>query len=262
MSFKWDFGDGTISTAQNPNHIYSKAGTYWVKLTVSNAIGTDTDSILVSEVREESIAVNAAFQFTHTNSNNFAPTKVIFENRSSGANQFYWFFGDGGEFNGSAPEYVFRNPGTYNVRLRGTCTNGVSSDANSTVLVLPPPRRVFIDSINLMLPAQFRRNNITVEVYHNSIFVGSTFPISPSSYPIKLRKLQHFNNSLFFDFVQFSNNEVFKFLIFNDATNPVPVAEILLSSIDIQNRFYPRSYFQIETIPRIQDTFIDLYLDY
>ena len=51
-----------MSTAQNPSHIYSKAGTYWVKLTVANVIGADTDSILVAEVREASIPVNAALQ--------------------------------------------------------------------------------------------------------------------------------------------------------------------------------------------------------
>ena len=40
-SWAWDFGDGTTSTLQNPEHIYTEAGTYTVKLTVSNADGTD-----------------------------------------------------------------------------------------------------------------------------------------------------------------------------------------------------------------------------
>ena len=41
-SWKWVFGDGKISTEQNPVHKYTKAGTYKVKLTVSNAAGTKT----------------------------------------------------------------------------------------------------------------------------------------------------------------------------------------------------------------------------
>jgi PKD repeat protein len=43
-SWAWDFdNDGTVdSTAQNPSTIYSVVGTYSVKLTVSNADGTDT----------------------------------------------------------------------------------------------------------------------------------------------------------------------------------------------------------------------------
>ena len=35
-SWEWNFGDGTISTLQNPSHIYSNFGTYNVSLTVNN----------------------------------------------------------------------------------------------------------------------------------------------------------------------------------------------------------------------------------
>jgi PKD repeat protein len=36
IKWKWDFGDGSKSTAQNPTHTYKKAGTYKVCLTVYN----------------------------------------------------------------------------------------------------------------------------------------------------------------------------------------------------------------------------------
>ncbi len=36
----WDFGDGASSSAQNPSHTYATAGTYSVKLTVTNAGGS------------------------------------------------------------------------------------------------------------------------------------------------------------------------------------------------------------------------------
>ncbi len=39
----WDFGDGGTSTAQNPEHTYSTPGTYTVKLTASNAYGSDAE---------------------------------------------------------------------------------------------------------------------------------------------------------------------------------------------------------------------------
>lgn len=41
-SWSWDFGDGTTSTEQHPDHIYTAPGTYTVSLTVSNTAGTDT----------------------------------------------------------------------------------------------------------------------------------------------------------------------------------------------------------------------------
>jgi PKD repeat protein len=43
-SWSWTFGDGGTSTAQNPSHTYTAAGTYTVALTVSNASGSDNET--------------------------------------------------------------------------------------------------------------------------------------------------------------------------------------------------------------------------
>jgi PKD repeat protein len=43
-SWSWDFGDSSTSTAQNPSHTYTVAGTYTVSLTATNAIGSDTET--------------------------------------------------------------------------------------------------------------------------------------------------------------------------------------------------------------------------
>lgn len=40
--WSWDFGDGSTSTEQNPDHLYSSTGTYSVCLTVGNGITSDT----------------------------------------------------------------------------------------------------------------------------------------------------------------------------------------------------------------------------
>jgi len=39
-SFMWEFGDKKISTAESPAHVFDTAGTYTVKLTVSNSKGS------------------------------------------------------------------------------------------------------------------------------------------------------------------------------------------------------------------------------
>jgi PKD repeat protein len=44
-SYSWKFGDGTTSTAQNPLHTYSTAGTYTVALTVSGSAGSNTKTM-------------------------------------------------------------------------------------------------------------------------------------------------------------------------------------------------------------------------
>jgi PKD repeat protein len=38
--YKWDFGDGTTSTAKNPGHKYGKTGIYTATLTVTNDAGS------------------------------------------------------------------------------------------------------------------------------------------------------------------------------------------------------------------------------
>ena len=41
-TWKWDFGDGTSSSEQNPRHIYLREGAYDVSLTATNQYGSDT----------------------------------------------------------------------------------------------------------------------------------------------------------------------------------------------------------------------------
>lgn len=56
-AWAWEFGDGGTSAEQNPTHSYQLAGVYTVKLTVTNAEGSDTatktDYITVEERRVE-----------------------------------------------------------------------------------------------------------------------------------------------------------------------------------------------------------------
>ena len=47
-SWKWNFGDGTTSTAKNPTHTFPAAGTFVVTLTVTNSEGTSSESQFVS----------------------------------------------------------------------------------------------------------------------------------------------------------------------------------------------------------------------
>ena len=44
LSWRWDFGDGTTSTAQNPSHTYENSGNYDVSLTVNGTGGSDKET--------------------------------------------------------------------------------------------------------------------------------------------------------------------------------------------------------------------------
>lgn len=43
-SWLWNFGDGSTSTQQNPNHVYTAAGTYNVSLTVGDGTNSNTET--------------------------------------------------------------------------------------------------------------------------------------------------------------------------------------------------------------------------
>jgi len=95
-SWAWDFtNDGTNdSTAQNPSYAYSSAGTYTVKLTATNAQGSD------SEVKANYITVTAGGQQSQTwvASTGYSSTQ--------GANQWYYK-----EWTGSAYQNMTWNAG-------------------------------------------------------------------------------------------------------------------------------------------------------
>ena len=50
VAWRWDFGDGNISTEQNPTHIYSVAGSYNVTLVVSNDGGCVNRTVKVAPI--------------------------------------------------------------------------------------------------------------------------------------------------------------------------------------------------------------------
>lgn len=61
VAWRWDFGDGTVSTAMNPVHTYTTRGTYSVRLQVETPWGTD------DVVAENLITVREVIRFPDTN---------------------------------------------------------------------------------------------------------------------------------------------------------------------------------------------------
>jgi hypothetical protein len=104
-----------------------------------------------------------------------------------------------------------------------------------------------------------------VEFYKNSQLLGSTAILSTSSFPLQLKRPRDFPGGYIFDQVQFTQNEALIFRAFRDTGTDVPpllIAEFLLSTSAIRSAFYPRVFFQLETVPKVTDTFVDLYINY
>ncbi|MBT5737207.1 MAG: PKD domain-containing protein [Planctomycetes bacterium] len=143
--YAWDFGDGGNSTAQNPSHTYTTAGTYSVTLTVTGPGGSDTAScgscIVVTDPPPPPPTAPVA-GFTADSSGGEAPVTVSFSNSSTGDITGYsWNFGDGGSSTAQNPSHTYNSAGTYSVSLTATGPGGSDTAVCSSCIVVtdPPP---------------------------------------------------------------------------------------------------------------------------
>ncbi|MBS1742265.1 MAG: PKD domain-containing protein [Bacteroidetes bacterium] len=119
VSYAWDFGDGTTDNVRNPVKTYATAGTYLIKLV--NNFGSCTDSI----TRMITVLPKPASGFTaDVTGSCMAPLTVHFTNSSTGANIYQWNFGDGATSVQQNPVHTYTTPGTFDVTLITTGTNG------------------------------------------------------------------------------------------------------------------------------------------
>jgi PKD repeat protein len=138
-SYKWDFGDGTSSTAENPNHTYTAGGTYQVTLTVAQNrwwFDTTTKDVSVSAPTTTTVSTPVA-NFTANPGSGKAPLKVQFNDMSSGTpTSWRWAFGDGASSTAEDPSYTFNGAGTYGVTL--TASNSAGSSTKTTSITVSP----------------------------------------------------------------------------------------------------------------------------
>jgi len=123
----WDFGDGTISTMQNPQHVYSAEGIYTVALTVSNGALTDTEQ-KVNYISVEGPQLPTA-DFIASTTTPVVNTPVDFTDLSNpgsaGAiDTWAWDFGDGNMSAMPNPTHTYTTVNTFTVSLTVTTTVG------------------------------------------------------------------------------------------------------------------------------------------
>jgi len=135
LTYLWDFGDGSTSTEQNPNHIYIARGLYSVKLTVTNRYGEST----VTKADYIAIGVGPVARFRAAPITGVVPFKVKFTDESSGnPSTWTWSFGDGTGSSDPNPIHTYWAGGTYTVIL--TVSNGYgTSEITRTEYIVAIP---------------------------------------------------------------------------------------------------------------------------
>ena len=139
--YSWNFGDGGSSTAQNPSHTYTSAGTYTVTLTATGPGGSDTATCNSCIVVTDPPPPPPVAGFTPDSAGGEAPVTVSFSNSSTGDITGYsWNFGDGGSSTAQSPSHTYTTAGTYTVILTATGSGGSdTATCTSCIVVTDPP---------------------------------------------------------------------------------------------------------------------------
>lgn len=111
-NWQWDFGDGNVSTKQNPNHVYLNNGVFPVRLISSTSTGCVDTMIFKSIITSKPTA-----NFISKSPTNCSPTLVSFTDSSSNAISWLWDFGDGSSSVNQNPAHIYNVPGVYTIKL-------------------------------------------------------------------------------------------------------------------------------------------------
>lgn len=146
-TYKWDFGDGSVSYEQNPVHSYTEDGFYTVTLTVVSPEGCiDTLVLAKSDLVNVHPTPLADFK-PDTELTDICNSLVNFADMSTGGDQYYYSFDDGEAFSTEQnPSHLYLSDGTHRVMQVTTTNYGCSDTAY---------RELFIEPFNIYAPNTF-----------------------------------------------------------------------------------------------------------
>ena len=125
-TFLWNFGDGDISTDENPSHAYATAGDKTVSLTVSDPSDPPETTTVTLELHVNAPPV-AEFTASPTVPLIGQPvtlSSTVTDPDAGDAHTFEWDFGDGTSGTGANPSHPYATAGNKTVTLTVTDAAG------------------------------------------------------------------------------------------------------------------------------------------
>lgn len=136
LRYRWSFGNGNLSTKQNPQAIFYKPGTYEVSLEVTDAAGAKDEkkvSAYITVFKNPVAGLKGSVLF------GCSPLTVQFENKSTlgdaPLSSILWDFGDGNTIDASSPTHTYRTDGEFDVSLLITDANGCQDKNTAKKLI-------------------------------------------------------------------------------------------------------------------------------
>lgn len=135
VSYAWNFGNGQTATTTNGQATYTTPGVFTITL-----VSTTTFNCSDSTQSTFTLYPQPVANFTASPDSGCSPLIVDFNNLSTNATNYEWFFGTGDSSNQMNPSYLYANGGTYSVTLiaeNGPCVDSVTQ--NNSITVFPKP---------------------------------------------------------------------------------------------------------------------------
>ena len=135
-SYEWHFSNGMTSTLSEPTVNFVGAGNYSAELIARNTFGCE-DRDNTSFI----IAPQPMADFAPITNDGCVPEMVIFDNASVNVTKYKWDFGNGETTEEEQPTTVYRNPGSYDVKLvvsyEDLCYDSLSLQGSINLLQKP-----------------------------------------------------------------------------------------------------------------------------
>jgi parallel beta-helix repeat protein len=179
VSWYWTFGDGTVSSQQNPTHTYTSSGMYTVTLKVANnydQIDNDTTTATITKLSPNqtppvadaggpySGVVGTSITFNGSGSHDLDGTIV----------SYVWNFGDSTTGTGVSPTHTYAIAGNYTVILTVTDNDSLTHSNSTTANINvsgPPTIVISVDASNIepIVEENEKTIPVTVYCYHQSV---------------------------------------------------------------------------------------------
>ena len=171
VSYAWNFGNGQNATGALAQTTFTTAGTYVIRLTVTDNRGTSrntTVTVVAGAANLRPIAVISALPTS-------GPAPLLVQLNAAGSSDpdgqitsYAWDFGDGRTSTGSQTQVTYSTPGTYTVTLKLTDNRGATTSATETVTVDPSAaasdriKLQFVGGVNYTFDGKTQGGSLTI----------------------------------------------------------------------------------------------------